>query len=68
MRGYPGTFRCGSGRSYISGYHHVDRQKFGVEHALSMFATRYVFMPGFGIYQEEVVTRPGPNLATCHIY
>jgi hypothetical protein len=45
-----------------------DEKTFNVEHALSMYATSYVFMPASEIYNEEVVRRYATNLTTCHIY
>jgi hypothetical protein len=45
-----------------------ENKLFDVEHALSMFATSYVHMPAFGIYDDEVVQLFAKNLATCHVY
>lgn len=41
---------------------------FDVEHALSMYATSYVTMPAFGIYEDEIVARYIDQIRLCHIY
>lgn len=41
---------------------------FDIEHALNMYASSFVLMPAFCIYEADVVERFKPNLATCHIY
>src|SRR3546814_12910305 len=33
-----------------------------------MYATSFVLMPAFGIYEEEIVAAFKPRLANCHIY
>ena len=43
-------------------------KKFDIEHALSMYATGFVLMPAFGIYEEEIVAQFKPRIASCHIY
>ena len=43
-------------------------KRFDIEHALSMFATSFVLMPAFGIYEKEIVAAFKPQLAKCHIY
>lgn len=43
-------------------------KRFNIEHALNMYATGFVLMPAFGIYEEEVVAAYKPQLAKCHIY
>lgn len=43
-------------------------KRFDIEHALSMFATSFVLMPAFGIYEKEMVAAFKPQLAKCHIY
>jgi hypothetical protein len=41
---------------------------FDVEHALSMYATSFVLMPAFSIYDKAHLTRHAKNLETCHVY
>lgn len=43
-------------------------KKFGIEHALNMFALSHVTMPAFAIYEEEILEQFRENLKTCHIY
>jgi hypothetical protein len=43
-------------------------KKFDIEHALSMFATSYVQMPAWGIYEHGVVDEFKACIDTCHIY
>ncbi|AGH51483.1 MULTISPECIES: hypothetical protein [Sphingomonadales] len=43
-------------------------KRFDVEHALNMYATSFVLMPAFGIYEEKIVAAFKPHLAKCHIY
>lgn len=43
-------------------------KKFDVEHALSMYATSYVQMPAWGIYEADVVAEFRSRIDTCHIY
>lgn len=41
---------------------------FDVEHALSMYATSFVTMPAFGIYDDQVVATLRTQISQCHIY
>jgi hypothetical protein len=41
---------------------------FDVEHALSMYATSFVTMPAFGIYEEEWIAPLVEEISKCHIY
>lgn len=41
---------------------------FDIEHALSMYATSFVTMPAFGIYEEEWIARLVEQISKCHIY
>lgn len=43
-------------------------KKFDIEHALSMFATSYVQMPAWGIYEKEVVAEFKTRIDSCHVY
>ncbi|SMX31951.1 hypothetical protein [Actibacterium lipolyticum] len=43
-------------------------KQFDIEHALNMYATSFVLMPAFGIYEEEIVAAFKAQLAKCHIY
>ena len=43
-------------------------KRFDIEHALNMYATSFVLMPAFGIYEEKVVAMFKPQIANCHIY
>lgn len=43
-------------------------KRFDIEHALSMFATSFVLMPAFGIYEKEIVAAFKSQIAKCHIY
>lgn len=43
-------------------------KKFDVEHALNMFATSYVQMPAWGIYEKEIVAELKPRIDACHVY
>lgn len=43
-------------------------KRFDIEHALNMYATSFVLMPAFGIYEEKIVAAFKPQLAKCHIY
>lgn len=43
-------------------------KKFDIEHALSMFATSYVQMPAWGIYEQDIVAEFKASIDTCHIY
>lgn len=43
-------------------------KKFDVEHALSMYATSYVQMPAWGIYEHEVIAEFKSRIDTCHVY
>ena len=43
-------------------------KKFGVEHALNMYASSFVTMPAMGIYEDDVVKQFAERLSTCHIY
>jgi hypothetical protein len=43
-------------------------KKFGVEHALNMYASSFVTMPAMGIYEDDVVKHFAELLSTCHIY
>lgn len=43
-------------------------KRFDIEHALNMYATSFVLMPAFGIYEKEIVAAFKPQLAKCHIY
>jgi hypothetical protein len=46
----------------------VSEKKFDIEHALNMYATSFVLMPAFGIYEKEIVAHFKPIIASCHIY
>lgn len=43
-------------------------QKFGVENALNMYASRYVHMPAMDIYDDAALKRFEEPLRSCHIY
>lgn len=43
-------------------------KKFDVEHALIMYATSYVQMPAWGIYENEILAELKPHIDSCHIY
>lgn len=43
-------------------------KRFDIEHALNMYATSFVLMPAFGIYEKEIVAAYKSELAKCHIY
>jgi hypothetical protein len=43
-------------------------KKFDVEHALSMYASSYVILPAWGIYEKEIIAELKPRIDTCHIY
>lgn len=43
-------------------------KKFDIEHALMMFATSYVQMPAWGIYEREIVEQFQTSIDACHIY
>jgi hypothetical protein len=45
-----------------------DDKKFDVEHALNMYASSFVIMPAFGIYDEEILKRYESQIPSCHIY
>lgn len=43
-------------------------KRFDIEHALNMYATSFVLMPAFGIYEEKIVAALKAQLENCHIY
>jgi hypothetical protein len=43
-------------------------KRFNIEHALNMYATSFVVMPAWGIYEKETVAEFKESLAKCHIY
>lgn len=43
-------------------------KRFDIEHAFNMYATSFVLMPAFGIYEEKIVAALKPQLSKCHIY
>lgn len=45
-----------------------DSKRFDIEHALHMYASSFVVMPSFGIYEEEIVEAYKMQLEKCHIY
>lgn len=45
-----------------------DSKRFDIEHALNMYASSFVVMPAFGIYEEEIVEAYKVQLERCHIY
>lgn len=46
----------------------LDAKQFDIEHALNIYATSFVLMPAFGIYEEEIVEAFKVQLSKCHIY
>lgn len=43
-------------------------KKFGVEHALNMYASSFVTMPAVMLYEDDLVKQFAEPLSTCHIY
>lgn len=43
-------------------------KKFDIEHALSMYAYSYVYMPAFAIYDESILEEIKEKTKKCHIY
>lgn len=43
-------------------------KKFDVEHALHMYASSFVVMPAFSIYEDVVLRQFEDQIRTCHIY
>src|SRR5712672_1513535 len=41
---------------------------FDVEHALAMYATSFVTVPAFAIYQDELIAPPLDQIRHCHSY
>lgn len=41
---------------------------FDIEHALNMYATSFVTMPAFGIYEDDILKKFEHQIKTCHIY
>lgn len=44
------------------------KRKFDVEHALGMYASSFVVIPAFAIYDGDLLKQYEKILATCHIY
>lgn len=47
--------------------HLLGGKRFDVEDALIMYATSFVLMPAFEIYEEKIVAAFKPYLQKCHI-
>lgn len=45
-----------------------DDKLFDVEHALGMYATRFVILPAFAIYKPEILTEFAEQISNCHVY
>lgn len=45
-----------------------ENKKFGVEHALNLYALSFVCMPAFAIYDTEMLSSMREQIQTCHIY
>lgn len=43
-------------------------KKFDVEHALIMFAEDYVFLPAWGIYDDQALSKLLDRARECHVY
>lgn len=45
-----------------------ESKKFSVEHALNLYASSFVHMPAFAIYDDEILSSLTQQIRTCHIY
>lgn len=45
-----------------------ENKTFDVEHALNMYATGFVTLPAFAIYDKEAIAALLPQIQDCHIY